>query len=281
MTTPTIAVTGSTGNLGGRVARRLADAGVPQGLLVRDHSRAPELPGAQAFLSPYDDPDAVREALEGIETVLMVSASESPDRLEQHRTFLDAAAQAGVAHIVYTSFVGAAPDATFTLARTHWHTEQHLRHAGPAWTVLRDGLYADFLPGLVGEDGVLRGPAGDGRVAAVAQDDVADVAAAILQDSAAHAGRTYDLTGPEALTLTDVARILGEVTGRPVRYHDETVEEAFASRARYGAPDWQVEAWVSTYTAIAAGEMAAVGPAVEQLTGHPATSFEELLRRAG
>ncbi|NEM08206.1 SDR family oxidoreductase [Geodermatophilus normandii] len=274
-----VAVTGATGQVGGRVARRLAAAGVPQRLLVRDPSRAPDLPGATVVAAPYGDGDAVRRALEGTSTVFMVSASESADRVVQHRTFVDAAAAAGVEHLVYLSFQSAAPDATFTLARDHWATEEHVRASGLVHTFLRDSLYADFLPGLVGEDGVIRGPAGDGRVAAVAQDDVADSAVAVLRDPAAHAGRTHDLTGPQALTLAEVAETITAVTGRPVRYHAETVEEAFASRASYGAPGWQVEAWVSTYTAIAAGEMADVSSAVEDLTGSPAAPFEQLLRR--
>ncbi|SMO99732.1 Uncharacterized conserved protein YbjT, contains NAD(P)-binding and DUF2867 domains [Geodermatophilus aquaeductus] len=275
-----VAVTGATGQIGGRVAQRLAAAGVPLRLLVRDPSRAPRLPGAAAVVAPYGDGDAVRRALEGVGTVFMVSASESADRVDQHRTFVDAAAAAGVGHLVYLSFQGAAPDATFTLARDHWATEEHVRARGLVHTFLRDALYADFLPGLVGEDGVIRGPAGEGRVAAVAQDDVADAAVAVLRDPAAHAGRTHELTGPQALTLAEVAATITAVTGRPVRYHPETVEEAFASRASYGAPDWQVEAWVSTYTAVAAGEMARVSTAVENLTGRPATSFEQVLRTA-
>jgi NAD(P)H dehydrogenase (quinone) len=276
-----VAVTGATGQVGGRVARRLAATGVPQRLLVRDPSRAPDLPGATVVAAPYGDGDAVRRALEGTSTVFMVSASESADRVDQHRTFVDAAAAAGVEHLVYLSFQGAAPDATFTLARDHWATEEHVRARGLVHTFLRDSLYADFLPGLVGEDGVIRGPAGDGRVAAVAQDDVADAAVAVLRDPATHAGRTHDLTGPQALTLAQVADTITAVTGRPVRYHAETVEEAFASRASYGAPGWQVEAWVSTYTAIAAGEMADVSGAVEDLTGRPATPFEQLLQGTG
>ncbi|MBB3675038.1 SDR family oxidoreductase [Modestobacter versicolor] len=275
---PTVGTTGSTGHLGSRVARRLAAAGVPQRLLVRDPARAPQLPGSTVAVAPYDDAAAVRTALDGLSTVLMVSAAEHPDRVGQHRTFIDAAADAGVEHLVYVSFLGAAPDATFTLARDHWATEQHVRARGLRATFLRDSLYADFFPYLTGEDGVIRGPAGEGRVAAVAQDDIADAAAAVLLDPAAHAGATYDLTGPEALTLGEVAETITAVTGRPVRYVPETVEEAYASRASYGAPDWQVDAWVSTYTAIAAGELATVSGAVEALTGHPARGLAEVLR---
>jgi NAD(P)H dehydrogenase (quinone) len=281
VTAPPIAVTGATGRLGSRVARRLAAAGVPQRLLVRTPARAPQLPGATAVRAPYGDGAAVREALTGVETVLMVSASESPDRLQEHRAFVDAAAAAGVRHLVYTSFYGAAPDAVFILARDHWATEEHIRASGLVPTFLRDDLYADFLPEMVGKDGVIRGPAGNGRVAAVAQDDIADVAAAVLTDPAVHAGATYDLTGPQELTLAEVAATLTAVTGRQVTYRDETLEEAHASRASYGAPDWQVDAWVSTYTAIAAGQLAGVSTAVADLTGRPATGLAQLLAARG
>jgi len=272
-----LAVTGSTGWLGGLVARDLADRGVPQRLLVRDVSRAPELPGSVAARCSYRDGDAARAALEGVETLFMVSAAEQEDRLDEHRAFVDAAAAAGVRHVVYVSFFGASPDATFTLARDHAATEEHLRASGMAWTFLRDNLYLEFMDHMVGPDGVVRGPAGDGRAAVVSHDDIARVAVTVLLDPASHAGATYDLTGPEALTFTEMAAVISEVTGREVRFHDETVEEAYASRAVYGAPDWQVDAWVSTYTAVAAGELDGVSGDVERLTGRRPTSLREYL----
>ncbi|MFG3153794.1 SDR family oxidoreductase [Streptomyces sp. NPDC048219] len=274
----TYAVTGSSGRLGGRIARRLAAAGVPQTLLARTPARAPRLPGATAVPGDYGDHDALVRALRGTDRVLMVSAAESPHRLEQHRTFVDAAAEAGVAHLVYISFYGAAPDATFTLARDHWHTEQHIRASGVPFTFLRDNLYADFMPALVGEDGVIRGPAGEGRAAVVAQDDIADAAVAVLRAPGTHAGRAYELTGPQALTLAEVAATLTAATGRPVSYVPETIEEARASRSGHGVPDWQLDAWVSTYTAIADGSLAEVTTAVDELTGHPATPLQQVLR---
>lgn len=277
MSTPTLAVTGSTGRLGGRVARRLAATGVPQRLLVRDLSRAPQLPAAAVVGATYDDGDGLRQALTGTATALMVSAAEDEHRRDQHRRFVEAAVAAGVQHVVYTSFYGAAPDATFTHARDHAATEEMLRASGLRWTFLRDNLYADFLPDLVGDDGVIRGPAGEGRLSAVTLDDLADVAALVLRDPAAHVGRTYDLTGPEDLTLAEVADTIAARTGRPVRYHAETVAEAYASRASYGAPPWLLDAWVSTYTAIAAGELAGVSTAVADLTGRPATSLAQHL----
>ena len=276
-----LGVTGATGRLGGRLARLLAAAGVEQRLVVRTPARAPVRPGSTVAPASYDDGDAVRRALDGLDVVLMVSAAESEHRLDEHRAFVDAAAAAGVRHLVYVSFFGAAPDATFTLARDHHVTEQHVEQSGMAWTFLRDNLYSDFFPLLAGEDGVIRGPAGDGRVSAVAQDDIAAAATSVLVDPVAHEGRTYSLTGPEALTLTEAAATMSRVLGRDVAFEDETVEEAYASRASYGAPGWQLDAWVSTYTAIAAGELAEVTGDVELLTGRPPRSLEDLLAGRG
>jgi uncharacterized protein YbjT (DUF2867 family) len=235
------------------------------------------LPEAEIARAEFADADAVRTALTGIETVLMVSASESADRLARHFSFVDAAVAAGVQHLVYTSFFGASPNATFTLARDHWATEERIRSSGVAYTFLRDNMYADFLKYMVGDDGVIRGPAGEGRVAFVTQDDIADAATAVLLEPRAHSGATYDLTGPSSLTLAEVAGLMSAATGREVRFHNETLEEAYESRASYNAPDWQVDAWVSTYTAIAAGELDGVSSAIPDLTGHPATSVAELL----
>ena len=145
------------------------------------------------------------------------------------------------------------------------------------YTLLRDNFYIDFLPSLVGEDGVIRGPAGSGRFAAVARADVARCAVATLTAPQDHRGLTYDLTGPEALTMSEVADILTDHRGREVRYHDETIEEAYASRRRWEAPDWQYDAWVSTYTAIAAGQLDGVSSAVATLTGREPLSLRDYL----
>jgi uncharacterized protein YbjT (DUF2867 family) len=154
-------------------------------------------------------------------------------------------------------------------------------------TFLRDNFYLDFLPLMVGEDGVIRGPAGDGRLSAVARADIAAVAIEVLTDPPAHVGATYTLTGPEAFTLTEAeaftlteaAAVIAEQTGRAVSFHDETLEEAYESRRRWEAPDWQYDAWVSTYTAIKAGEVAAVTDDVRRVTGHPPQSLRALLAR--
>jgi uncharacterized protein YbjT (DUF2867 family) len=130
---------------------------------------------------------------------------------------------------------------------------------------------------MAGPDGVIRGPAGDGRVAAVARDDIADVAVAALVGGG-HEGRSYDLTGPEALTLAEAAEELSRAAGQPIRYQAETLEEAYASRASYGAPGWEVDGWVTTYVAIANGDLEQVSGDVAAVAGHPPMRLAEFLR---
>jgi NAD(P)H dehydrogenase (quinone) len=270
-------ITGATGEVGGRVARRLSALGTSQRLIVRDASRAPDLAHAEVRqASDYGDAESFRSAVEGVTSLFLVSGSEHPDRLRQHITALNAAVAAGVERFVYLSFLGAAPDATFTLARQHFATEEHIRSFGIPFTFLRSSLYLDFIPWFCGADAVLRGPAGSGRVAPVARDDVADVVVAVLT-SREHDGQSYDDTGPEAITLKEAADILARFAGRPVTYKDETLEEAWESRRPTGAPDWEIEGWVSSYVAIATGEMDVVSDTVPRLTGHPAMSLPDYL----
>jgi NAD(P)H dehydrogenase (quinone) len=272
-----IGVTGATGGLGGRVARHLAERGVEQRLIVRDAGRAPSLPFAEvAEVAGYDDGDGMRRALEGVEVLFLVSAGEHPDRVSLHRAAVDAAAAAGVERLVYTSFIGAAPDATFTFARDHFHTEAHIRAAGLGYTFLRDSMYLDYVPFFASPDGVIRGPAGNGRVGAVARDDVADTAVVALLDPQ-HEGRAYEVTGREAYTLAEAAEILTQVSGREVVYVEETLDEARASRAPSGAPDWEIEGWVTSYAAIADGTLDVVTDTVRRVTGHEPMTLPEFL----
>ncbi|RRS01553.1 SDR family oxidoreductase [Glycomyces terrestris] len=270
----TIAVTGATGQLGSRVARMLADRGVAQRLVVRDASRAPQLEGAEVATASFEDEDALRAALSGVDTLFLVSAHESADRMPEHRSAVRAAVAAGVDRVVYTSFMGASPLATFTFAREHSLTEQLIAAAGLRLTALRNALYADVLPLFV-QDGEIRGPAGQGRVAWVARHDVARLAVEVLLDER-HADRIYDVSGPEPLDLDESARILGEVTGREITYTAETDEEARASRA--GAEEWQIAGWAGSYRAVATGETSVTSHTIEHVTGRRPWTLEEFLR---
>lgn len=277
--TQELALTGVTGRLGSIVARELSAAGLPTRHLARTPARAAQLAGAEIVQATYFDTPETRQALAGVRTLLMVSAGESADRVEQHRQFVQAAAAAGVEHLVYISFYQPAPDATFTLARDHYATEQFIRESGMKFTFLRDNFYQDVFPLFV-QDGQIMGPAGNGRVSAVAIEDVALVAATVLANPGAYENRVLNLTGPEALSVQEIAELITEVTGKPVGYREETLDEAFASREKYGAPDWEVAGWVSTYTAIADGSLEAVSGDVQEVLGRPAQSLRQTLLKA-
>lgn len=278
-TTHTIGVTGATGAVGGRVAARLARAGIGPRLVVRDLNRAPELPGSTAAMATYTERVNFERAVRGVDSLFLVSATEGEHRIEEHLSAVDAAVAAGVERIVYLSFLNAAPVATFTFARDHFFTEAHIRATGIRYTFLRPSLYLDLVPHFADTDGVIRGPAGQGRIAWVARDDVADSVVAVLAGGSVHDEQTYNITGPEALTLDETVARLSIVTGARLSYVPQTWREALESRLAIGAPRWQVEGWASSYAAIAAGELPDVSPAVADLTGHPAQSIEGFLRR--
>ena len=243
---------------------------------MRDAARAPAL-DTEVAVAEYRDGAAMRAAFDGADTVFLVSAGESADRVAEHLSAVDAAA-AGARRIVYLSFMGAAPDSVFTLARDHWATEERIRATGAAHTFLRSCMYAEYVPVFASPEGVIRGPAGDGRAAFASRDDIADVAAAVLAAPDTHAGSTYDVTGPAALSLDEAAAVLSKAVGREVVYERETLEQARESRRPSGAPDWEIEGWVTSYAAIAGGVLEPVSDTVERIAGHPPRSLADVLR---
>ena len=274
-----IAVTGSTGEVGGRVARRLAERGLEQRLVVRDPSRAPGLEGAEVRqASNYEARDEMEAALRGARTLFLASGEEARNRVEQHKAAVDAAKAAGVERIVYLSFYGARPDSAFTFGRDHFHTEEHIKASGLSYAFSRDNIYLDFVPFFAGADGAIRGPGGNGRFAPVARDDIADVLVELLTNPDRD-GRAYEVAGDEAYTLAEAAERLGRAIGREITYVDETMEEAWASRRPSGEEDWVIEGWITTYVAIAKGELAEPTTTVKDLTGHDPQRLEELLER--
>jgi len=303
-----LAVTGATGEVGRRVAYRLAGLGLNQRLIVRDSARAPHLPGAEIVqASSYGDAAAMSRALTGVETLFLVSARDrfgvahisaknhmpppQYDRLQQQRNAVDAAISAGVQHIVYLSVMNAAADSTFILAHDHYYTEQHIRASGVDFTFLRASLYTDNVPQCVSADYVIRVPAGEGRVAWVTRDDIADAAVAVLTGTG-HARSVYDVTGPEALTMDETAEKLSDVLKRKIVYQRQTPQEARTARTTSrldkfeaerraltgkGLDDYEVEVFVTHFLQIAVGDLAQVSDTVPKLTGHLAQSLTEYL----
>lgn len=278
MDKPTIAITGASGYIGGHVARKLSAAGWPTVLIGRDPARMPALAGARAAEAAYEDTAAMTAALQDVDRVLFVSSNTLSGRVAAHRSVIDACAAAGVKRVVYTSFLGAGPQAIFTLSRDHYETELYLQAKTVPYIALRNCFYAEIVAEMV-QDGVIRGPGGQGVLAPVARDDVIDAAVGALT-AASMATGPVDITGPRALGLAEIAAICTRVSGTPVIYEEESVEEAYRSRAGYTVSDASMAAWVSTYQAIAMGEVAVVTDAVEQLAGHAPMEFEAFLRLA-
>jgi uncharacterized protein YbjT (DUF2867 family) len=213
--------------------------------------------------------------------------------LQEQITAVDSAVAAGVKHIVYLSVLNAAPDATFILAHDHFYTEEHIRATGVSFTFLRASLYTDNVPQGVSADDFIRAPAGEGRAAWVTRDDIADVAAAVLTGNG-HEGRTYDVTGPEALTMDETAERLSTAVGRKIVYQAQTPQEARNTRSTsrlekyeaerrmltgHGLDDYEVEVFITHFLQIATGEVAKVSDTVPELTGHPAQSLMKYLQQ--
>ncbi|MFC3931336.1 SDR family oxidoreductase [Streptococcus dentapri] len=273
-----LALTGGTGHLGGLVAQTLESEKLNVRYLARRPEAVSRAKGVSVYKASYEHSPEVVEALAGVDVLFMVSASESATRLQEHQAFIDSAKEAGVGHIIYTSFYNANPNSTFTLSPTHAATEKYIKDRGFTYTFLRDNFYTDFFAELCQEYGEIKGPAGNGRVSLVVRADVAEVVAQILKDPEKWANRTLDMTGPEDLTLAEIAQIASEILGKEIAYVEETVEEAYTSRQAWPAEEWEYDAWVSTYTAIAKGEQAGVSDDIESVLGRKATSLETYLK---
>ena len=273
-----IGITGVTGKLGSYVADLVDQQGISSIHLARRPERAKVYASAEIRKMVYANTPEVVDALKGIDVLLMVSARENPERVEEHKSFLDAAKLAGVQHIVYTSFYGADEKASFTLSRDHAKTEAYIKELGFTYTFLRDNFYLDFLIDIALENGEIRGPAGSGKVSAVARKDTSSVAAEILSHAKKWENQTLNLTGPEDLSMEEIIELLSKETGNAITYVDESVEEAYESRKKWPAQNWEYDAWVSTYTAIKAGEQAGVSTDVEKVLGRPAMSLIDVLK---
>jgi NAD(P)H dehydrogenase (quinone) len=265
---PVIVVTGAAGHVGGIVARELSRRGVSARLLVRDASRAPDLPGADVVVADYGDTDSLTRALNPADRVFMVSVHEDYDRrVTLHRSFVEAAARRRVARVIYLSFVGAGSDARFRHARSHGATEAMLADAGLPFTSVWNSMYADGIASWFDEEGRITGPGGTGRVSLSLRSEIGEAIAVLLADDSHDDLHRVTITGPEALTLDELAGIASSVTGDLYRYEPLDREAWIAYRRRLGRPEWAIDAGISYYDGVAAGEAAIVSDDFHELTG--------------
>ena len=286
-----ILVSGASGRLGRRTAELLLETvPAPDLILV---TRTPEAVadlgarGCHVRYGDYAEPGSLIGAYAGAQRLLLISASDLTVRTEQHRGAIAAAAAAGVHHVVYTSGPAPEPPNPAVIAPSHHATEQALAESGLAWTVLRDSLYSEYQVPEAAQAlaaGMLTHNRGGGKVAYVSREDCAAVAAAVLGGTG-HEGRTYDVTGPEALDADALAGLYGALGGRAVA-SEALSDEAFVERLQGGAGDdeharYGAELVASFGRSIREGYMASCSDTVETLTGRPARTLRAVLEAAG
>lgn len=277
----TILVTGATGNLGRLVIAGLIERGAdPQSIIAgaRDVAKAEDL-GVRVARLDYTDPSSIAAALDGVDSVLLISGSEVGQRVDQHRAVIEAAKDAGVSKLVYTS----APKATtsdLVLAPEHKATEELIAASGVPSVILRNNWYTEnYAADLAraAETGVLAAGAGDGRVASASRRDFADAAAVVLLEDG-HIGQVYELGGDVAWNYTDLAAAMAEISGRDVEYRALTPEEQLAALTSAGLDEGTAGFVVALDAGIAAGALADTDGTLSRLIGRPTTPLVEGLR---
>ncbi|MEU2124034.1 SDR family oxidoreductase [Nocardia niwae] len=279
----TIAVTGASGQLGRLVVEELLRAGSTPVAIVRDPRKVADLAerGVDVRQAPYDDPAALERALDGVDRVLLISGNEFGARVAQHTNVIRAAERAGVELLAYTSIPNAA-DNPLILAQEHKATEAVLARSSVPHVLLRNGWYwENYVGGLAHavESGVLHGAAGEGRVAGAARADYAEAAARVLT-SDGHAGRAYELGGGERLTYAELAQVISDASGKPVRYENLPEADYAAALSRAGLPDAYAKALADADAGIATGILDVRSGDLEKLLGRPATPAVEVFRAA-
>jgi uncharacterized protein YbjT (DUF2867 family) len=273
-----IVVTGCTGAVGGMVAEELTRRGHEARLLVRDPARAPSLPGTEVAVGEYGDAASLDAALGEGDRVFMVSLHEGPARrVPLHRAFVEAASRRGVAQVVYLSFLNAGPEAVFLHGRSHGATEELLERSGVAFTFVRNGMYADDIPGWFDTEGVAREPVADGRIAFSYRPELAEAIAICLTEPG-HEGKVYDVAA-EPVSLGELARIASEVTGKAYRYEPSPRADWEARWRGRGMEGWELEAGLTSFDAQVAGEFDVTSSGFRDLTRRDPLTVRELVER--
>ena len=271
-----ILITGASGRVARRTAELLARDGHRLRLMTRHPGRAPHFAGVETVRGDFAEPATLKDAFKGVGAALVVSASGEPgERARLHRNAFQAAAGAAVEHVVYLSLQGAGPDSRYPFSRDHYLSEQYLFATGLSCTVLRNAFYIDMFLEKFDAGSVIRGPAHEGRGAFVSREDCARTAAAALRNPP---GGIHDVTGPEALSLADVARRFSTLAGRPLRYQEESSDAARERLSRVERLAWRVDLSVGWFEAIAAGELMCTSDTVLRLTGTAPLTIEEYFR---
>ena len=280
-------IMGASGQLGRKSLKAVLERDVLPGEVVALVRRPDKLAdysarGVDVRWADYDDPSSLMEAYQGIDRLLLVPSLAMPaERVHQYYNAISAARKAGITHLFHYGLVSTTLESPFAVSPFLLYAESALRTSGLAWTILRNGLYADpivdWVPEIV-DMGTIPYPTGQGRCGYVSRDDIARAGAAALTTDG-HAEKVYNLTGPEALTTVDLCRAVALVTGKPVADSRATDEDYIEACKRDGTPEFVAHLLLTMYHAIRRGFMDVVTSDIEDLTGKPPESFGSFLRR--
>ncbi|WP_446743920.1 SDR family oxidoreductase [Silvibacterium acidisoli] len=275
-----ILVTGATGQNGSEIIGRLAAKGVQVRAMSRSGNGSQDAPANVEYVpADFDNEASLRKALDGVERAFLVT--NSSDRVEkQQLRFVKAATESGVQHVVYLSQLHAALNSPCRFLHYHAVVERGLARSGMAYTNLRPNLYMQgilMLGKSIASEGKLFAPAGDCRVSIIDVRDIASVAVAALTEPG-HEGRTYDLTGPEALTHAEMAARISSAISKPVAFVDIPESEFRSALAAFHMPGWQAEGLVEDYAHYRRGEAADISGAVQEVTNNAPRNFAEFTR---
>jgi len=278
-----ILVTGATGLNGKELLRVLSASGVAVRALVRNPAKAEAiaaLPNVEIVQGDMAHPETLAAGLRGVDRAMLISSSD-PMMLDVQTNFIDAAKQAGVKHVVKLSGIMPELDSAFRFARMHGEIEKRLEASGMAFTHLRAGefmpAYFRQVPNITAK-GAMFLPMEDARIASIDVGDIAEIAAKVLT-GAGHEGKTYPLTGPQALTMTEVAEKLSAATGKTIRYVNVPPEAARQAQLAAGMPPYRADALFELFAARRNGKEAKVWPDAELLLDRRPTSFDEFAKR--
>jgi NAD(P)H dehydrogenase (quinone) len=285
----TILITGATGNFGRGTINFILDKGIPPESItafIRDMAKAEDLKakGVKLKTGDYDDYASMIKAFRGTDKLLLISGSDVFKRTRQQEDSVKAAKEAGVKHVVYTSFqrkneTASSPIAV--VAEAHIKTEKWLKESGMIFTIMKNNLYMDGLPMLLGEkvleSGIIYQPAGDGKTAFTLRNDMAEAAAQILTTSG-HENKVYNITSDIAYSYNDISAILSDLTGKPIRYISPQKEEFIKTLTSAGVPEQYARIIAGFSEGMKQGEFEKTGPDLQNLIGRKPTLVKDFLK---
>mgnify|MGYP003600141030 CR=1 FL=1 len=284
-----ILVTGATGQLGKEVVEHLLSRTNTSNLavLVREASKTEGLKtkGIDVRVGSYDDYNSLIKAFNGIDKLYFVSGNDITNRTQQHENVVKAAKEAGIKHVVYTSFMRKNETETSPIAMVamaHIKTEKWLKESGMKYTILKHNIYMDMLPMFIGETiletGILYLPAGYEKVAFTLRSEMAEVASIILTTES-HENKIYDITNDKAVSFSDIALIISEISGKTINYVSPTQKEYIKTLTDAAVPMEYIGMFAGFAEAFKQSEFNQTGNDIEILTGRKPTSVNIFLKK--